>query len=71
MVEKGLMLATALAPAIGYEQAAAIAKEAAKTGRTIRETARERTNLSEAELDRLLNPEAMVQPGTTIAGGGG
>jgi fumarate hydratase class II len=71
MVERGLMLATALAPAIGYEQAAAIAKEASRSGRTIRETARERTDLSEEELDRLLDPEAMVQPGTTIAGGGG
>jgi fumarate hydratase class II len=62
MVEKGLMLATALAPEIGYEQAAAIAKEASKSGKTIRETARERTDLSEEQLDRLLNPEVMVQP---------
>ena len=37
MVEKGLMLGTALAPAIGYDAAAAIAKEAASTGQTIRE----------------------------------
>ena len=46
MVEKGLMLVTALAPAIGYEQAAALAKEARATGRTIRDLARERTCLS-------------------------
>src|SRR3970282_1358228 len=39
MVERGLMLATALAPAVGYDAAAAIAKEASKTGRTIREVA--------------------------------
>jgi fumarate hydratase class II len=71
MVEKGLMLATALAPAVGYESAAAIAKEAAKTGKTIRDVARERTDLSEVELNRILDPEAMVQPGTTLAGGGG
>ncbi|MCL2640598.1 MAG: class II fumarate hydratase [Phycisphaerales bacterium] len=60
LVEKGLMLATALAPVIGYEKAAEIAKEAAKTGRTIREVAREKTSLSEDELTKLLDPTAMV-----------
>ena len=39
LVEQGLMLATALAPEIGYDAAAALAKEAFKTGRTIRELA--------------------------------
>ncbi|MGE5618971.1 MAG: class II fumarate hydratase [Sphingomonadaceae bacterium] len=63
MVEKGLAIATALVPAIGYDAAAAISKEAFRTGRTIREVARERTQLSEEELDRLLNPEAMTEPG--------
>ena len=63
MLEKGLMLGTALSPAIGYDAAAAIAKEAAATGRTIREVAKLRTELSEAELDKLLDPEAMTQPG--------
>ena len=63
MVERGLMLATALAPAIGYDAAAEIAKEAAKSGRTIREVAREKTQLSEEELDRLLDPEKMTEPG--------
>ncbi len=63
MVEQGLMLATALAPAIGYDAAAAIAKEAAASGRTIREVARERTKLSEEELARLLDPERMLEPG--------
>ncbi len=63
MVEKGLMLATALAPAIGYDAAAAIAKEAAASGRTIREVARERTELSEEELERLLDPARMTEPG--------
>ncbi|HVX87104.1 MAG TPA: class II fumarate hydratase [Phycisphaerae bacterium] len=60
LVEQGLMLATALAPAIGYDAAAAIAKEAAKTGRTIREVAREKTTLSDAQLADLLDPEKMV-----------
>jgi fumarate hydratase class II len=63
MVERGLMLGTALAPAVGYDAAAAIAKEASKTGRTIRETAREKTELSEAELTKLLDPEKMTAPG--------
>ena len=63
MVEKGLMLGTALSPAIGYDAAAAIAKEAASTGRTIREMAKLKTELSDAELDRLLDPEAMTEPG--------
>ena len=63
MVEKGLMLGTALAPAIGYDAAAAVAKEAAATGRTIREMAKLKTELSDEELDKLLDPEAMTQPG--------
>jgi fumarate hydratase class II len=58
-----LMLVTALAPEIGHDAAAALAKEAYTTGRTVRELARERTNLSEAELDRILDLEAMVEPG--------
>ncbi|HVT79988.1 MAG TPA: aspartate ammonia-lyase, partial [Phycisphaerae bacterium] len=62
LVEKGLMLATALAPVIGYDAAAAIAKEAAKTGKTIREIAREKTALTEAQLNELLDPARMVDP---------
>ena len=63
LVEQGLMLATALAPAIGYDEAAKIAKEALGTGKTIREIARERTKLSAADLDRLLDPAHMTEPG--------
>ena len=63
MVERGLMLGTGLSPAIGYDAAAAIAKEAAATGRTIREVASESTDLSEAQLNELLDPEAMTKPG--------
>ena len=71
MVEKGLMLGTALAPAIGYDAAAAIAKEAASSGQTIREVATERTEISDSELDRLLNPEDMTKPSLEVRGGGG
>jgi fumarate hydratase class II len=63
MLEQGLMLTTALVPAVGYDKAAAIAKEAAKTGKTIRQVAREQTKLSEAELNEILDPEKMVKPG--------
>ena len=62
LVEQGLMLATALAPAIGYDAAAALAKDAFKSGRTIRELALER-GMDPAELDRLLDPAAMTEPG--------
>jgi fumarate hydratase class II len=71
LVERGLMLTTALAPVVGYDQAAAIAKEAAKTGRTIREVASERTNLSDADLARILDPIAMTKPSGRVSGAGG
>jgi fumarate hydratase class II len=62
LVEQGLMLATALAPAIGYDEAAKLAKEAFKSGRTIRDLALER-GMDVAEVDRLLDPAAMTEPG--------
>ncbi|HLI90445.1 MAG TPA: class II fumarate hydratase [Ktedonobacteraceae bacterium] len=63
MVERGLAICTALAPVIGYDAAAALAKEAHRTGKTIREVAREKTNLSEEELARILDPARMTEPG--------
>ena len=71
MVEQGLMLATALAPAVGYDEAARIAKEALSTGKTIRDVARERTGLTPAELDRLLDPARMTEPGVETGAAGG
>ncbi len=71
MVEKGLMLGTALAPAIGYDAAAAIAKEAAATGQTIREVAKLRTEITDEQLSELLNPEDMTRPSLEVRGGGG
>ena len=62
LVEQGLMLATALAPVIGYDEAAKLAKDAFKSGRTIRELALER-GLAADDLDRLLDPAAMTEPG--------
>jgi len=60
LVEQGLMLATALAPEIGYDKAADLSKEAYKTGKTIREVARERTDLAEEQLNRLLDARKMT-----------
>jgi fumarate hydratase, class II len=60
LVEQGLMLATALAPEVGYDRAAEISKKAYKEGKTIREVAREETDLSEEELDRLLDARKMT-----------
>jgi fumarate hydratase class II len=62
LVEQGLMLATALAPEIGYDAAAALAKEAFKTGRTIRDLATER-GIAADRLDELLDPASMTEPG--------
>jgi len=71
MVERGLMLATALAPAIGYDAAAKIAKEALATGKTVREVARQRTKLAPEELDRLLDPARMTEAGLEVESAGG
>jgi fumarate hydratase class II len=71
MVERGLAICTSLAPVIGYDAAAAISKEAYKTGKTVREVAREKTRLSEEELARILDPAAMTLPGLEGGPAGG
>ncbi len=60
LIEGSLAMVTALAPAIGYDAAAGLAKEAFATGRTIRELARERNLLSEEDLERLLDPRRLT-----------
>ncbi len=62
-IEQSLAMCTALAPAIGYDAAAAIAKESYATGKTVREIARERKILSEEQLERMLDPLRMTKPG--------
>ena len=62
-VERSIALATGLNPHIGYEQAAALAKEALATGKTIRELAREKKLLSEEQLSEALDPWRMTRPG--------
>ncbi|MDQ7839815.1 MAG: class II fumarate hydratase [bacterium] len=71
LVERGLMLATALAPVIGYDAAAEIAKEAALTGKTVREVALARGGLTAEQLREILNPESMTEPGVRGIPGGG
>ncbi len=61
-VEKSLALVTGLNPYIGYEQAAALAKEAFATGKTIRELCREKKLLSEEQLNAALDPWRMTRP---------
>ncbi len=63
MVEKSLAMCTSLAPIIGYDQAASIAKEAFKTGRTVREIAEERQVLPQDELEKVLDPRGMTEGG--------
>lgn len=60
MVASGLMLVTALVPAIGYDTAAAIAHEAAKTGETVLDVALRMTTLPREELEKLLDPFKMI-----------
>jgi fumarate hydratase class II len=56
LVEGSLAMVTVLAPVIGYDAAAAIAKESFDTGKTVRELCREKKILPPDELDRLLDP---------------
>ena len=62
MVERGLAICTGLVPLIGYDAAATIAKQAAKSGRTVREVARETTTLTAEQLDAALDPFKMTEP---------
>ena len=57
------ILVTALNPVIGYEKGAAVAKKAYKEGRSVKDVAREMTDLSDEELDRLLDPASLTEGG--------
>ncbi|HET6207982.1 MAG TPA: lyase family protein, partial [Terracidiphilus sp.] len=59
-IEQSLALATALTPEIGYERAAAVAKVAYESGRTIREVAEEQSGIEQHRLAELLDPLKMV-----------
>ena len=62
MVMEGLAICTALAPIIGYDAAAAIAHEASQNGETIKEVALRVSDLTSAQLDKILDPLSMTEP---------
>jgi fumarate hydratase class II len=62
LMQNSLMLVTALAPRIGYDKAAQIAKTAHKNGTTLREEAIKLGYVSGKEFDRLVRPERMTHP---------
>jgi fumarate hydratase class II len=63
LVERSLAMVTSLAPKIGYDRAAEIAKESFRTGRTVRELAREKQVLPDEELERALDARAQTEGG--------
>jgi fumarate hydratase class II len=63
LVERSLAQATALAPVIGYDKAAEIAKKAHEAGRTVREVAEAMAILPPKQLKALLDPARMTEPG--------
>ena len=67
LVDRSLMLVTALNPFIGYDQAASVAKEALASGRTLREIVLQRKLMEPAALD----PGSMIKSGATVPGAGG
>ncbi|MGB5579813.1 MAG: class II fumarate hydratase [Woeseia sp.] len=62
-LDRNPILVTALNPVIGYELGASVAKKAYKDGRPVKDVAREMTDLTDAELDRLLDPAALTKGG--------
>src|SRR5215467_11007238 len=70
LVELSMAMVTALAPKIGYDRAAEIAKESVQTGKTVRELCREKKILPEKELNAALDPVGMTEPGGTGSAGG-
>jgi len=62
LIDQSLMMVTSLAPKIGYEKSSSLAKEAFTSGKTIRQLCLDQKVLPKAELDRLLDPDAMTRP---------
>jgi fumarate hydratase class II len=70
LVEYSMAMVTSLAPKIGYDRAAEIAKESVATGKTVRQLCQEKQVLPEAELNRALDPVEMTKPGGEGSAGG-
>jgi fumarate hydratase class II len=71
LIEESLAMCTALAPEIGYEAAAKLAKEAYRSGKTVRQVAKDQNVLPQKRLDELLDPWRMTEPGGPVGSGGG
>lgn len=71
LIEESLAMCTALAPEIGYEAAAKLAKDAFKSGKTVRQMAKEQRVLPEKRLNELLDPWRMTEPGGPVGSAGG
>lgn len=71
LIEESLAMCTALAPEIGYEAAAKLAKDAYKSGKTVRQIAKEQKVLSDRRLSELLDPWRMTEPGGPVGSAGG
>jgi fumarate hydratase class II len=69
LVEQSLAMCTPLAPVIGYDKAAEIAKTAYKEGKTVREVAREKSGLSDKQLAEIFNLRLLTEPGIRGKGG--
>jgi fumarate hydratase class II len=63
LIEKSLAMVTSLAPVIGYDAAAKIAKESFNSGKTVREVAKEHQVVDEKKLGKILDPRRMTEPG--------
>ena len=63
LIEESLSMVTSLAPVIGYDKAAAIAKRSIKENKTVRALCRELDVLPDDELNRILDARAMTEPG--------
>ncbi len=69
LMERSLMLVTALAPKIGYDNAAKVAKTAHKNGTTLKEEATRLGFVTAEEFDKLVRPEEMIHPKAGAGGG--
>ena len=70
LIDQSLMMCTSLAPAIGYDNAAKLAKEAFEKGKTIRELVKEKKLVDDARLSELLDPRSITEPGGESSAGG-
>jgi fumarate hydratase class II len=68
LIEQSLAMVTALVPEIGYDAAAAIAKESYRTGKTVREIALEKNLMPPQRLKKILDPMRMTKPGIAAKG---